>query len=122
MFKEGVYRGAFRQLAPPQQKTNDRGQAAVLFARSTIACCCSETRRITVLYTFFFLVAEALFMKSANEELVDGDFLVGFIISSNLVTTQETFKRRSSIFFVHMAVNVTDIALIPTELIIPVLQ
>ena len=33
-------------------------------------------------------------MKSANEELelVDGDFLVDFIISSNLVATQESFK------------------------------
>jgi hypothetical protein len=78
----------------PKMPCTNGGQAVVLFARSTIACCCSETRRRTVLYTFFFLVAEALFMKSANEELVlvDGDFLVGFIISSNLVATQESFK------------------------------
>jgi hypothetical protein len=76
----------------PKMPCTSGDQAAVLFARSTIACCCSETRRRTVLYTFFFLVAEALFIKSANEELVGGDFLVGFIISSNLVATQESFK------------------------------
>lgn len=78
----------------PKMLCTSGGQAAVLFARSTMACCCSDTRRRTVLYTFFFLVAEALFMKSANEELelVDGDFLVDFIISSNLVATQESFK------------------------------